>query len=195
MIFELISKVLINVLLISMFICIFFFTYGIYLEKLTIANQMKILADNFTDTFKLFGNSINKNLYNYININLLSAKNIEKIKKDDDDALKGNPKIMNKVVFYIFLFFMSVVIIVGALKWIQVKNTPIVPGAPPNDIFNIKKILIESFIVLVFIGLTEFSFLHFFGPQFVSINTNNVKLQVFKDLEKYSKLLNKKIVV
>ena len=58
------SKVMINVLLISVFIIVLFFTYGVTLEKNVIINQMNILTNNFMSFIELFGNTINTNINN-----------------------------------------------------------------------------------------------------------------------------------
>ena len=56
---ELVSKVLINVLFISVFIGIFFFTYGSYIEKKIIKEQMVFLSKDIQNLFSLFGKNIN----------------------------------------------------------------------------------------------------------------------------------------
>lgn len=194
MIYELISKVLINVLFISIFISIFFFTYGTYIEKKVITNQMNILAGNFMDTIKLFGNTANTNLYNYVNNNVLTPENITAISAEDKTALAGNTKIINKVILYVIGFILGVILIVGLLKlFTQLnKNKEQKQGqGQDQDIeLNITSILIESSIILIFIAITEFSFLTFFGEKFISIDTNKVKLEIVKNLQDYSNSLN-----
>ena len=177
MIYDLISKVLINVLLISIFISIFYFTYGTYIEKQVIFDQMNILANNFMNTFELTGSTTNKNFYNYINNNLLAESNIKKISSGDDEALSGNKVILKKVISYIVIFFIVIFIIIFLLTITR-------------KIPNLKEILIESFIILIFIGLTEFAFIKYFGAKYISINTNSVKSEIVESLKKYSDSLN-----
>jgi hypothetical protein len=175
--YELISKVLINVLLLSIFVSIFFFTYGTHIERLSINSQMNILANNVTDTFKITGNKSNIDLNNYINTNLLTPDKIKNIQAEDVKALSGNKPILKKVIIYIIIFTIIICIIIFTL----VKS---------NKLKNIKEILIESGIILIFIALTEYSFLTFIGLKFISVDTNNVKLEVIKSLQKYSNSLN-----
>jgi hypothetical protein len=178
MIYELISKVLINVLLISIFISVFFFTYGTYIERKVILNQMDILANNFMNTFELTGSTTNKSLYNYIKDKLLSKENIDKISSGDAKALSGNKVIIDKVTSYIVIFILVVSSIIFLLA---------ITGKIPD----LKNILIESFIILIFIGITEYVFIEFFGAKFISIDTNIVKYKVIKCLETYNKALKK----
>jgi len=60
-----------------------------------------------------------------------------------------------------------------------------------NKSFSISNILIKNAIILVFIGLTEFSFLQFFGSKYISLNPNVVKHTIIhniKDLVKDLKI-------
>jgi hypothetical protein len=186
MIYELISKVLINVLLISVFICIFFFTYGVHIEKLSISNQMKILAKNFMNFFQLSGEPNNKQLYDNINNNLLSKESIDKISEGDADALEGNNELIEKVRTYIIIFFCIVVGIIFVIFFFFVKNED---SNGDGEKQGLPGILTESLIILIFIGLTEFAFLTFFGAKYISLDVNHLKLELVKSLQKYSKLL------
>jgi hypothetical protein len=176
MIYELISKVLINVLLISIFICIFFFTYGVHIEKITIKNQMSILANNFMNFFELSGRNSNNNLYNNIKNNLLSKENIEKISEGDAEALKGNKKLLEDVMWYILGFILVVSFIISILVF-------------SGKLKNLVPILIECLIILVFIGLTEYCFLTYYGAKYISLDMNHLKLGIAESLQEYSKAL------
>jgi len=59
---ELFSKILINVLFISIFISLFFFTYGASIEKKVVENQMDFLCINLTDMIKLGGKEVNQQI-------------------------------------------------------------------------------------------------------------------------------------
>ena len=178
-IYEFINEISINVLFIAILISIFFFTYGVTIEENTILDQMKILSNDIINTFKLTGNTLNNNLNDYLNNNILTPTNIRKIEIDADDArmLAKNRPIIIKVIIFITLFI--IIVLAMTIYFIQVQN-----------VTNIKNIIVEALIVLVFIGLTEYLFLTFFGAKFISINPNNIKMQVVKDLQKYSKSLN-----
>ena len=184
MVYELISKVLINVLFISAFISIFFFTYGTIIEKNVIINQMRVISNNIMQYVELSGNKLNTELYNYNN-KLLSPENMKKISANDEKALSGNKKIVKLVKKCILIFSVSVLIII-ILFFIISKSTD--KDKDDENKFSFSKILeilIESLIILIFIGLTEFSFLIFFGAKYISIDTNEIKLHVVKFLQKY----------
>ena len=175
-----ISKIMINVVLISIFITIFFFTYGVKIEKEVIINQMKILTNDFMSHVELSGNSINKNineLNNELQNEMSLPENRAKIIQTDKDELSGNKKISSTVLVCIFglicvtAFIMIIFTSSGAVQ-------------------NVKEILLESIIILLSIALTEFCFIFFLGAKYVSIDTNHIKLNVVKFLQKYSKSSN-----
>jgi hypothetical protein len=188
MVYELISKVLINVLFISAFISIFFFTYGTIIEKNVIINQMKVISNNVMQYVELSGNKINTELYKYNN-KLLLPKNMKKISENDEKALSGNKEIIELVQRCIGIFSLVVLIIIILFFFIsKVTNKD---GDEENKFTfsKILEILIESLIILIFIGLTEFSFLIFFGANYISIDTNEIKLDIVKFLKKYKESL------
>lgn len=102
-----------------------------------------------------------------------NLKTLKKYQRGNAKALFGNKKIINNVRLLITGFIIIVVSIIVLL----VKT---------NRVTDIKEILIESFIILIFIALTEFGFLSFFGSKFISINTNQIKLNIVKYFQNYS---------
>ena len=122
---ETFTKVLLNVFLISVFISVLFFTYGVYVEKNTITTQMDILAHEFSDVYKLSGEDNNIKLKDYIKTKLLSKENIKKIQEEDHHHMKGNEKIINKVKLYIGIFAGVVIFIIllhAYLEHLQLKK-------------------------------------------------------------------------
>ena len=178
LIFELISKVLINVLFISMFISILFFTYGVTIERNVIINQMKILSNNFMSHIELSGNKINKDMYNY-NVNtLLNPENIKAISAGDEKALERNKPILKSVITLISGFF----VIVSIIIWLFYVTGNL-------KLESLLEILLESFIILIFIAIAELAFFKFFGAEFISVDTNVIKSGIFEELKEYSKEL------
>jgi glucan phosphoethanolaminetransferase (alkaline phosphatase superfamily) len=174
--YEMIGKVMINVLLISVFISVFFFTYGVKIEKEVIINQMKVLTNDFMSHIELSGNTVNTNI-NKINNSMLTPENIKEMSKDDKEKLSGNKKIIKMVLIIIACLIFVVFFVV--LMLVKMKK-----------IENIREILFESSLILVFIAITEFCFVYFFGAKYISIDTNKIKLTVIKYLQKYSNLSN-----
>jgi len=165
---ELISKVLINVLFISVFISFFFFTYGAYIEKKVVNEQMNYLSQNFMETVKLLGKNVNQTVIDNIN-NLV----IPDLSKEDNKAAQNNKKVMNQVIKVNIIFILFILVVVYFIY----KNS--------DKSYNLKHIIKENFIILVFIGFVEYSFLTFFGAEYISIDPNQAKLSILESLKEH----------
>jgi len=165
--------VIINVLLISIFIGLFFFTYGAYIEKKVVKNQIEFFGNNISSLIKLCGSNVN----NYFS-NFLKKLTIPDLSHEDKIVADSNKKVLMKAlianIFFILLVVTSIFFIYRSSK---------------KD-FSIKTLLIQNMILLLFIGFTEFSFLTFFGSKYISINPNFIKLKVVENIEE---LLHDKI--
>ena len=163
---ELAITVITNVLFISLFIGIFFFTYGGYIEKQVVKNQMEFLADEITDSVHIFGPNAKELLKN--RINTLPPLDFGEL---DTIVAKMNLNVLYKaIVSNIFLIiFISLIVYFTYAK--------------SDKSFTIKNILIKNAIILVFVALTEYSFLNFFGSKYMSLNPNIVKHAIVKNIK------------
>jgi len=163
---EMITKVLINVLFISIFIGFFFFTYGAYIEKKVVKKQMGYLSTNFMETIKLLGKNVNEIASD--NVNSLIVPDLS---DEDEKAAESNKKVMKQVikVNIIFILFISFIV------YYIYKNS--------NGTYDLKQIIKENLVILVFIGLVEFVFLTFFGARYISIDPNKAKLAILESLK------------
>jgi len=162
---ELFSKVFINVLFFSVFITMFFFIYGSFIEKSVISTQMDILTTEITNNTKIFGSNFDKLLLKYVNnINLpdLSAQ---------DHAIETSNK--NIIKTTITANVILVIILIGIIYYIYKKS---------NNSIEINQIISDNLVILIFIALTEYSFLTFFGSKFISIDSNQTKLSLLTSL-------------
>ncbi len=163
--YELTINVIISVLFISLFIGAFFFTYGTHIEGLVVKNQMKFLSEDIGGYINLLGNDINKNIKN----KLLELPNID-LHEEDEKIKESNSKVMNSALITNIAFVVSTIFIVYYLN--QSAN------------LNIKDIIIKNFIILIFIAITKYAFLTYFGADFISIDPNKVKYNVVDNLKK-----------
>jgi len=165
--YKLSITVIMNVLLISLFIGAFFFTYGSYIEKKVVKNQMQFLGNDITNLIKLGGPSVNDKCNKYFQ-NIVYPD----LSHEDNASADNNKKVLMKAIIA-NLFFIVLVSI--SIFFIHKKS---------KKDFSMKKIFLQNFILLFFVGFTEFSFLTFFGSKYISINPNSVKLDIFKNIEK-----------
>jgi hypothetical protein len=165
---ELFSKVLSNVLFISIFIAFFFFTYGSYIEKKVVKNQMEFLSEHISNIIKLGGKNINKDVINFTN----NIK-VPDLSKEDKDASTNNKKITLNVIKINILFF---IIVFSIIIYIYLNYG--------NNTYNLGQIISNNLVILLFIALTEFIFWNFFASKFISIDPNKTKLSIIQALKK-----------
>ena len=163
---KLFITVIINVLLISLFIGLFFFTYGAYIEKKVVKSQMNFLATDISSLIKLFGKSVNDIFKKHI-----QNVNVPDLSAEDNKAASANKKTLLKAVIANIICTILVIIAV-IFTYMKSKKD-----------FSMRTLLIQNFILLIFIGFTEFSFLTFFGAKYVSINPNSIKHNVVDNID------------
>lgn len=163
---ELVSKVLINVLFISVFIGVFFFTYGSYIEKKVVEEQMIFLSKDVKSLFSLFGKNVNDTITTKLN-----QLELPDLSHEDDKAKQNNIEIKKKAFMFLSLFSLFVAFLV---YFIYTKYG--------NNTYELNKIISENIVILFAIGITEFVFITYFGARFISINPSIVKLTILESL-------------
>ena len=163
---ELISKVLINVLFISVFIGIFFFTYGSYIENKIVKEQMIFLSKDIKSLFSLFGKNINDLITTKLN-----QLELPDLSREDKKAKDNNKEVKKKAFTFLALFSLFVLFVVYFIYNKYANNT-----------YELNKIISEGIVILFAVAITEFVFLTYFGARFVSINPNIVKLTILEVL-------------
>jgi hypothetical protein len=163
---ELTITVITNVLFISLFLGLFFFTYAAYIEGEVVKSQMEFLASNLSSSIKILGPDITNKFKDTLN-NLppLDLGNADSIVSSMNSSTKYNAIIAN-VVF-------TILVALGVYFLYSYSDKS----------FGISHILIKNFIILIFVALTEFSFLTFFGSKFISLNPNSVNYNVIYNLK------------
>ena len=162
--------ILLNILLISTFIVIFFFTYGDTLEKNIIIDQMSFLVDNIYNDVKIYGkntsNLIKKQINNYSPPDTTTQDNYVK---------SLNKKTIQKAINAITIFIIILLVIIALIYY---KNK-----------VKLQPLIIKSIIILISVGITEYIFLSHFGSKYISLNPNSVKLSIINNIyEKYLEL-------
>lgn len=139
------------------FLTIFFFTFGKYMEKRMVMQNVDYLIDDaFNGVTTMLGDKYNKYFYDKLN-----EIELDDMSKEDKEVQDNNDKLF-KLSMYILIGYLSGAIIISALIS-YFKN------------YNYFKIFSENIILLFFIGMCEFGFLIFFGSQFISANNNFIK--------------------
>ncbi len=144
--------IILNITLASVFIGIFYFTYGIYLERKIVKTQTDIIAKSFTGDFQVLG------LQQIVS---LSPSHSPELQQADADAAKNNATLMKQAILVISVFFIASF---GFAYYIARKNYVL-----------FTPILKKALIVLVFIALTEFTFATLIAQNYITANPNAIK--------------------
>jgi magnesium-transporting ATPase (P-type) len=136
-----------------------------YLIESVIGNNMLELDDN---TKNLIISNIKGNTGNGIN-----NEEDKKVNKNNKKIFKNSMIILSIILLLVILLFVFFMIM---------RNSSITFFQN----FEFIKIFKESMIILVFVGLTEFCFLYFFGRKYIVIEPNLLKKQVVDQLNEYS---------
>ena len=172
---EFVSIVLCQVIMFFVFITIFFFTYATLTEKNVLKNQISFLIDQ---TIGPYLNFLSKN---EPSIDIKSEVN--KITPDPKNDSEIDAKNKAIIIYVIKILIISVLVISGLIYGLyhfsKVKNSGFFTS------FKLTHIIIESLIILFFVGITEFVFLKYFGARFISIDINKVKIALLTKIKNY----------
>jgi hypothetical protein len=112
---------------------------------------------------------------------ILDEVNSIKVDTSEDDKItESNNKIIVNTVITVSIVVISVIVIIAMLYLISGKlNSGFFTS------FKLKPIIIESLIILLFVALTEFAFLLYFGSRYISIDVNKVKIALLEKIKSY----------
>jgi hypothetical protein len=166
---EIATKILINVMLITLFIGSFFILYGSYFGKLIIDHQMTFLCNNISNSLKFFGKNISQSMVSqFKKINLPDLN-------EEDEIAKHNNKDLHKLVIYVSIILCILVI---TLVYFINKYYP--------DSYDLSQIVSDNILILIFVGLTYYFFIQLFASKYISVDPNKIKLKLLKSFKKYN---------
>ena len=158
------THIIVSVVFISCFICIFFFTYATTVERNIVVNQTQNLVDSFTDNISVLF-SDNESVKNFV-----QNMSVETVNQDDERIKEKNQKILKEAAFVVGISAICLIILTIILIYLFK--------------LNYKKLIITNLIVLLCIGVVEFSFLTFIAQNYISFDPNYVKYLLVENLEK-----------
>jgi len=160
------SHVIINVItftgLASIFISIFFFTYASTIEQEIVIDQAKIVVNDLMQTVNPLLTSDQKE---NIKKNLKVPDNSE----EDLESLNKNNALMSEAYISLLIIF-AVTMVLSVTLSIIYKH-------------NYYRILALNLLLLVFIALTEFTFLHFIPKNYIIADTNWIRWKILTDIK------------
>ena len=160
-----ITSVLMNATFVGAFLTIFFFTYASKVESQIVTKQIKFLADDFAANINLLPSDTKEAIRTKLqNIQL---PNFEATDNQIDSV---NGKIIKQTLLVVGITLAVVLLTVYILSTQRFFN------------FSFWEILCKNLIILLFIGLTEFTFLNLVAKNFISIDPNYVKYYALEQL-------------
>lgn len=158
------THIILSVVFISCFICIFFFTYATTVERNIVVNQTQNLVDSFTGNISVLF-SDNESVKNFV-----QNMSVKTVNEDDERIKEKNQKILKEAAFVVGISAICLIILTIILIYLFK--------------LNYKKLIITNLIVLLCIGIVEFSFLTFIAQNYISFDPNYVKYLLVENLEK-----------
>lgn len=136
-----------------LFISVFFFTYGKYMEEQIITKQIEYLSENLNNFVEMLGPDVNLT-YKKLLTSLKPVALDEQDKQVDD--------INNNIIQNTIILLFCIIICYGIIMLILFK-------------INLIEYLYESGLILFFIALVEFIFITYIPTQYVNIDINKLK--------------------
>jgi len=159
---KMLINVVINVALIATFIAIFYFTYVVTEEKQIFNKQVDIITTDIISYIKPFLTQKDIN-------NIINKLKVPDTTQQDNQIIVYNNNLKNDAIKKILIVF-SVCMIIGYFIC-------------HNYNYNFIDYLKYNLLLLIIIGLTEFSFLHMIASKFISGDPNYVKYKIFTNVK------------
>jgi hypothetical protein len=158
---HMLADVFISVGMIGIGISIFFFTYAATIEEKIVISQTKIVINDLMQTIRpLLTTEQRKNLAENISV--------PNSKKEDIVALNSNNELISNAYTTLLIIFV-VSIGIGLAISVVYKH-------------NFYYLILLNTILLVFVMLTEFTFLHFLPEKIIVADTNWVRWKILTDV-------------
>jgi len=160
------------------FVGFFFFTYGAYIERNVVKNQIDTLISDFTDDFIFFGKeSSDKSIINTIkkdikNISPPDMRDADKVVEENNSALIKKATIILSVTFIVFLLISICVWYFGLSKTQKRKD-------------NYASIIERIILLMIIVMLTEFLFFTLVAGNYHPVDPNKIKKYLLESFKTY----------
>lgn len=163
---EEIADIAINVLFVATFLGVFFFTVAAGIEGEVVKDQVKYLVNDFTSNLDMLPDQY---------LNILRNKLIQ---SEQPNLTEIDQKVQesNNDVFSTAMMLLTITLVIGLIC---------VHIASRYYGFDMWHLLKRNLLILVFIGLTEYTFLMIFGRNYISADPNFVKLTLLNKLTSF----------
>ena len=162
------SNILVHVGILAVFLTIFFFTIAVTVEKDILEKQIEFIVDVLVgNIFKGIGNDQKIELKNIID-NSLNSSDFEPLDKQTE---KSNQKIIQESFKFLGILIFIVLLILIVLGYIYKWGW-----------IHIKLLIFGAILSLIFVGVTESSFLLLIASNYLSADPNNIRRKIVDEL-------------
>lgn len=170
------TKVFMQIFFVVSFLCLFFFLYVVKVEKEQFETQVNYIVDNILDDFLKHINTIIPNaryraLLGEELRTIVSSWTVQT--KAYAQIEENNEALLEKTKYIVINYAIILVAVLVSLFLLGFCN-------------ELGTSLFENLIIVFFIGLTEFLFLHFVASQYLAADPNKVKYIVLNTVEKFA---------
>lgn len=166
--YEDIANIMLHILLMAIFIMVYFFTYGVYLEQEIAKKQVNDITSDFIRDIKTVTPTLAPILQTHFS-NIIYPN----LSEEDKLAAQRNKTLRNRAVIFIsgfaLVLFMVIVYLVTTYN------------------INITDIIITNIISFVVVALTYFVFATYIVANYKSVDTNFIKKSFVQTLVDYAK--------
>lgn len=162
------ASIMMSVMFVSTFICVFYFTYAVHIERNVIKNQVESVVDDFVEDLAFLPQDMLDKMKQYTKSLKISGTGAEEADAKVEKA--------NKEIFYNAIKIISISLVIGLLG---------ITAASYYFKFSMIELLKKNSIILVLIALTEFIFLTFFGQNYMSADSNYVKYELINSIQNH----------
>lgn len=170
------TKILMQVFFVVSFLSLFFFLYVVKVEKEQFVTQVNLIVDNIMGDLKSVVSQIVRNPHEREKLGKIlknMVNNWEMPQREFENIKKNNEKLLEKTKNIVITF---AVILVSCLVTLMILHFCL----------HLTKGFIENITILVFIGLTELTFLTVVASHFIAADPNKVKYAILNSIEEFS---------
>jgi hypothetical protein len=169
-----IANIIINIVFVAAFIGIFFFTWGSYIEKNVVQEQVNnVMISLFGDIKNVLPAEYTK-MIRFVVADLTAPD----MSKEDAAVADSNKKLMMKafaLIVFVLIIGMSIALYLSKKNDFQLVDNSLLYGIIGQNLF-----------ILLFIALTEFSFLTFLARNFRSADPNVIRRAIINSLSNFA---------
>lgn len=151
-----------GVMLFTIFLSIFYFTYASKVEGDIVTEQINITVDSFTQNINDFNISIPLDTIN---------KNKPNMEEENKKINESNHELILDATKYIGISI-AILISIFIILWLRYR-------------YNIKDIIISNSILIIFVAIIEFFTLLCISAKYQSLDPNQVKLNIINNIENF----------